>query len=361
MRVYYVGSGLQGCYTVRCLLPLMANGWDGDQTSLNKETKTPENKAEAAKHADVVVFHRPDDPMKLEMARLLKQYGKKVVFDNDDTFKDYGGFKFNDFMDANRAIKGLEKINTVVDKFIREADLVTCSTKFLKDEYEKLNPNVVVLPNCVDPFYFDEPLKNENGKVRIGIIGSIAITSDLDVCKPIIEHFMDRDDVEIVLFSLPPEGEDKLTKELYADEYEFLNKMREAKNVVWQPFVYHHEYFNTLNELRLDINIIPRADNYFNRCKSNLKFLEASMYEVPTIAQGFEDGNSPYQDPEDAKHMVIVTNNEDWIPEIERLVKDKEAREMLGKKAKEYVIDRYDIEKNAHKWEEAYQLMFKKK
>ena len=42
------------------------------------------------------------------------------------------------------------------------ADLVTCTTEFLKKEYEKINKNVVVLPNCVDPFYWPRTiLKNE--------------------------------------------------------------------------------------------------------------------------------------------------------------------------------------------------------
>ncbi len=78
MRVYFVSSGNAGCYLVRCLLPLVANGWDGDTTSLSPFLKTPENKALAAQASEVVVFHRPDDPKKLELAKLLKKQGKKT-------------------------------------------------------------------------------------------------------------------------------------------------------------------------------------------------------------------------------------------------------------------------------------------
>lgn len=354
MRVYYVNSGLQGCYTVRCLLPLVANGWDGDQTSINLDAKTPENKAMAADYADIIVFHRPDDKRKLELARLLKQKGKKIVFDNDDTFKDDGGFKFNEYMDEERMKKGLEKVNTTIDSFIKEADLVTCSTSFLKEEYLKLNPKVEVLPNCVDPFYFDEPLKNETDKFRIGIIGSLAITSDLELIKPIVEHFSKRSDVRIVLFSMPPkEKGDKITRELYSEEYKFW----ESVDVEWQPFVDMQDYYQTLNELRLDMMIIPRADNYFNRCKSNLKFLEASMFEIPVLAQSFSDGKSPYEiDPEDAKNMILVKDN--WIEAIEKALEDKDKLKEMGKKAREYVLSKYDIEKNAHKWEEVYSKLY---
>lgn len=355
MRVYYINSGLQGCYTVRCLLPLVENGWDGDQTSINLDTKTPEDKSKAAQAADVVVFHRPDTPEKLELARLLKKIGKKIVFDNDDTFKDDGGFKFNEYMNEERMKKGLKRINENIDQFIQEADLVTCSTEFLKKEYQELNKNVVVLPNCVDPFLFDEPLRNKTDKVRIGIVGSIAVTSDLDVCKPIISHFQGRDDATLVLFSLPPAKHDKITRELYADEYVFLDNV----DIEWQPFVDMQDYYTTLNELKLDIMIIPRADTYFNRCKSNLKFLEASMLEIPVIAQGFPDNNSPYEvNPEDAKHMIIVKDNSKWIEEIENLIANKEKRIEMGKKAREYVEQTYSIENNAHKWAEVYKSLF---
>jgi len=358
MRVYFVSSNLQGCYAVRCLYPLMAGGWDGDQTTINQNYKTPENKVEASKNADVVVFHRPEYPDKLKIARLLKQAGKKIVYDNDDTYKDDGGFKFNEFMDKERLSRGMTKVSNQLDEFIKEADLVTCTTKFLAEEYKKINPNVVVLPNCVDPFYFDEPLKNNNGKVRIGIVGSLMATKDFDLLTPIIGHYINDPRVELVIFSLPPKDEDEINRKLYKEEYEYMDKIVKADNVEWQSFVMFEQYYEKLNELRLDMAIIPRAETYFNKCKSNLKFLEMSMLEIPVIAQGFEDGNSPYQDPEDAKHMVIVTDNSKWIHEIELLIENKELREEMGKKAKEYVISRYDIEKNIHLWEEAYQSLF---
>jgi glycosyltransferase involved in cell wall biosynthesis len=351
MKVYYISSGLQGCYYVRSLLPLQANGWDGDQTSIFPENRTPEDKTLAAKDADIIVFHRPEHPQKLELARVLKQMGKKIVFDNDDTYKDDKCFKFNEFMNEERLKRGLGRINDVVDMFIKESDLITCSTGFLNEEYGKLNPNVVTLPNCVDPFMFDEPLRNETDVVRIGITGSIGVTTDLDIAMPIIKYYHKDPRVKIVLFSLPPDKQDKMTRELYAEEYKFL----ESVDVEWHTFVPMSEYFEKLNELRLDLMIIPRHDNYFNRCKSNLKFLEASMFEIPVIAQGFADGKSPYQvNPEDAKHLTIILDNKDWIPEIEKLINDKEKRLEIGKKAHEYVLKNYNIEDKAQKWVDAY-------
>jgi glycosyltransferase involved in cell wall biosynthesis len=304
------------------------------------------------------------------MARLLKDAGKKIVFDNDDTYKDMGGFKLSDELDHERMKRGLKRVNDGIDSFIIDADLVTCSTEFLATEYRKLNPNVVVLPNCVDPFYFDEPLRNETDVVRIGITGSIAVTTDIKILAPIMKHYENDKRVRLVLFSLPPNRQDKTLRKLYAEEYKVFDSM----NFEWQAFVPIDQYFDKLNELRLDIMIIPRSDNYFNRCKSNVKFLEASGFEIPVIASGFPDKQSPYeQNPEDAKHMVIVpcegyeaskkkgepwkadSQTDLWIREIEKLIKDKALRREMGAKAKKYVFDNYNINRKYYLWANAYE------
>lgn len=352
-RVYYVSSGNFGCYVVRCLLPLVANGFNGDHTSLSPFQHTPENKAQAAQASDIVVFHRPDDPKKLELARLLKKQGKKIVMDNDDTYKDMGGIKLNAYFNEERVRRGLEGVNRVMDAFAQEADLITVSTEFLADEYRKLNQNVVVLPNCVDPFYFDEPMRNEGEKIRIGITGSIGMSSDLDVLNPIFKHYENDPRVQLVFFSLPANPlENPFVANAYEHEYNFLDSME----VEWHATVNMDKYYDKLNSLKLDIMLIPRSDTYFNRCKSNLKFIESSLFEIPIIAQGFEDGKSPYQvNPKDAEHMVIVTDNSKWVEEIDKLIADKGLRLSIGKKAREYVEANYDINDKAHLWSEAYE------
>jgi glycosyltransferase involved in cell wall biosynthesis len=319
------------------------------------ERISPEQKAKAIVNADVVVFHRPEQEYQLVMARKLKEVGKKIVFDNDDTYKDYNGFRFNDYMTEERIKKGLGELDKNISTFIKEADLITCPTEFLKKEYEQINPNVVVLPNCVDPFYYPEPSRNETDIIRIGITGSVGITSDVNVLKPIIEHYEYDPRVRLVLLSLPPEGNNEIYKKLYIEEYAFWNRV----NIEWHSFVGADIYYEYLNDLKLDMVIIPRSDSYFNRCKSNLKFLECSMLEIPVIGQSFSTGDSPYEvNPEDAKHLLLATDTASWIEQIEKLINDKELRRSLGKEAHDYVLENYSIEKNAHLWREAYDTLF---
>lgn len=346
MKVFFTNSALQGCYYVRSMVPLREGGWDGDRTSWYSEVMAPEEKARAVLDADVVVFHRPNDDRSLKIAQELRKKGKKIVMDNDDTYKNLGGLALG---------KIFEKIDTAVDTFGKYADLITCSTEFLAEEYRKLNQNVIVLPNCVDPDDWPEiPQRNDGEKVRIGIVGSVGLNSDVTHVRPLIKRLSDRDDVQLVLFALPKK--DGTTIERVQKLYETEYKYWESLNIEWQPFVNMQDYIETLDNLKLDILMIPRSDDYFNRCKSNLKFLEASMLEIPVVAQGFEDGKSPYQvNPDDAKHMTVVVDNTKWEDMLERLIQDKEWRRQVGREARAYVLDRYSIGNNIHKWQTTYQ------
>jgi glycosyltransferase involved in cell wall biosynthesis len=345
---------MAGCYAVRCLLPLMENGWDGDVTSfLPRGEKSAEAKKNGVMNADVVVFHRPEHPDKLKLAKALKELGKKIVFDNDDTYKDSEQVKLNKYMNKERIDRGLTAINGSIDAFIKEADLVTTTNEFLADEYRKINPNVVVLKNCIDPFLFDEPLRNEEDVVRIGITGSVGLTADLDVLEPIVRLYEHDPRVRLVFFSLYSDRT-KLKDEIYHEEYKILDSM----NVEWVGLADAHEYYDTLNKLKLDIQIIPRKNTYFNRCKSNLKFLESSMLEIPCVAQAFSTDDSPYQqNKEDRNYLLLADTLEEWQAQIEKLITDKELRRDIGRKAREYVEKEYNIQTQAHLWEEAYKTL----
>lgn len=349
MKVFYTNSALETCYYVRCLVPMQAGGWDGDKTSLRFPALNHEQKAQAVLDADVVVFHRPNDERSFEIAKELKKLGKKIVSDGDDTYKEL----------QTKWKEVLATVDGWVDKFNTEvADLVTCSTEILAEEYRKSNPNVVILPNCVDPDVWpEEPQKNDGLKVRIGLVGSVSVNGDFESMLPALQALSKRDDVQLVLFALPRKTDETvLAQKYYKEDYDFWDSM----NVEWQPFVGRADYVNTLDDLKLDLMVIPRKDDYFNRCKSNLKFLEASMLEIPCIAQGFPDGKSPYEvDPEDADHLMLVKDNNDWITKIEQMINFPVQRREMGKKAKKYVIEKYSIEKNIHKWETAYKDLLK--
>lgn len=342
MKVYYVGSQHLGCYYVRCLIPLQNNGWQGDRISLYGKELESNDKAKAVLDSDVVVFHRPDNRKKLEMARMLKQAGKTIVYDNDDTYKDDPELMWNEIY---------TKLSKNLDNFIKEADIITCSTEFLKKEYQQLtDKEILVLPNLVDPDDWDEPIRNGGDKIRIGIVGSTAFNGDYTHIKGLLQELSNDSRVQLVLFSLPKIDleNNPITVKRYEKEYKWWHSL----NIEWTPFVEMKDYFDTLNKMELDIMLIPRRDNYFNRCKSNLKFLEASMLEIPVIAQDFTDHNSPYY--QDKDYLLLANTEDEWRKQVYKLINDKELRQKQGKCAKIYILEKYNAKTKANQWKYAY-------
>ena len=356
MKVYYLGGTYESCYYVRCLQPLQANGWDGDKVSHSSPKPNPQKMMQGALNADIIVFHRPIQKEMYESALLLKEAGKKIVMDNDDTYKSNAGVPVQMFgKDRDKLDKAVDYMDTQLKEFAKIADMVTVSTDFLKKEYEEVSKNVVVLPNCVDPFDWDEPEKNDTGKIRILITGSVASNKDYENIIPLLDKLKDRKDVQLILQALPADKPDlQKSREVYKPEIDFWNKY----NVEWYPFMPLAEYLSFIPTLKADIMLIPRYDNYFNRCKSNLKFLEASMAKMATVAQSFPDGNSPYEiDKEDTRFMVLATDSKDWVDKVTHLLDNPNEIDILKEKAHTHVKNKYDINKNNHKWVEAYKTI----
>jgi len=345
---YFLSNKSDGCWFYRCYLPQLYGGFQGDKTSFGSKKLTGAESFEKAKQADIIVFQRPDERDRLEAAILLKKLGKKIVFENDDTYRGGDPMKFEKWDGSlQRKIENL-------DDFIRIADMVTTTTEFLADEYRKLNKNVVVIPNCIDPSVFPEPKRNTGDKVRIGLCGSTTLNGDFDPITDLLRELSDRPDVQLVMFGLPSKELQKgVIKDVYQEEIDYWGRLQ----IEHQPFVPIKDYFKTLNDLKLDLMLIPRKDNYFNRCKSNLKFLEASMCGVPVVAQGFKDGLSPYQGKEDQKHMFVVDGEGKWKAAIDMLIKDKTYRESMGENARKYVLAKYNIHNNFSAWRQAFKTL----
>lgn len=348
-KVYYIGGKYSGCNYVRCLLPALANGWATNYTGLSQCSLKPTNLVtQEMLEADVIVFHRANTVEHHKTAMLLKAQGKKIVFDNDDTYHidethafyglDDKGFKEN-----------VEHVNNIINNFIRNSDLVTCSTEYLAKEYRELNNNVVVLPNMVNPEDWDEPLRNKGDKVRIGVVGSTAYYHDFNLIEDVLRKLDEDPRVQLVMFGLQSEATRKVNKrtaKVHKREYGFWDTLKNIERVPWCPM---EEYFSTLNELELDIMLIPRKDSYFNKCKSNIKFLEASMLEIPVVTNYFKD--CPYE--KDGDYLVWA---KDWLADLEPLIVDKKLRRNIGKRANKYVKNKYNIWNTGDLYKDTYKI-----
>lgn len=369
-NVYFIGGDYMGCNYLRCWLPVLHNGWQYNFRGIGRDTIKPTKQIiEELKYADVIVFHRPENLQHHKVAIGLKQEATKqgrdikIVFDNDDTFKldkDHPYFSSSSLSEKELKQR-LQHKNTLLNNFVLNSDLVITTTEYLAKEYKQINSNTIVIPNCVDPDDWEEsPWKNViDDKVRIGFTNSVAYEQDYQVIESLIRELDEDKQVQLVLFALDKKEnrwKDLKTTRTFEKEYIFWDSLKNLEHIEWVPM---EEYFDTLDSLRLDLMLIPRKDSRTNKAKSNLKFLEAGMLEIPVIASKFKDG--PYNDDIDGTNGLLVENNIDkWRKAVYSLINNKELREQIGKKAKEYTLKHFHIKDHYKKWDIAFNNLFKK-
>lgn len=264
------------------------------------------------------VVYNTDDLQRI--LNLREQYGLKWVVDVDDNL-------FAVSRD-NPAADHVSKLKKYIQRCLSMADGLTVSVPSLKKLYAPLNDNILVVPNGL---YFDKPYlnmkpaqkswdelakapKKRHKGIRIGWEGAYGHKMDLEMVKPVIEALQANYDVTFVAFGWRPE-----------------------MKCEWHDWVEFGQYPAKLASLNLDIGISPLVDSSYNRCKSNLRYLEFSALGVPTVI-------SP---TENQKGMVTLeaSSLHEWYEQLQKLIEDPALRKQLGKEAHAFVREQYDIHK----------------
>jgi glycosyltransferase involved in cell wall biosynthesis len=102
----------------------------------------------------------------------------------------------------------------------------------------------------------------------------------------------------------------------------------------------------------VDINLVPLEDNSFCQAKSELKFFEAGILGIPTVAVYNETFVGAI---EDGVTGFLAKNKLDWTEKIGQLVADNNLRKTMGEKAREKTLKDY-TNKNSHS-EEYYNYL----
>lgn len=340
MKIFFLQGLYPFCYYYRGYLPAIYSNNIAVSDFLRKDMDISNEKfVEKAMQADIISFQRPTSKASYELAKLLKLKGKKIIMDNDDT---YSGVPLAR-LGSEKQVEIAKELNKNLEDFCIIADGITVSTEFLAKEYSRLNPNVIVCKNCIDPIDAQKCKPNTTGKFRIGLVGSVTTNDDYIHIKDQLKKLSERDDCTIVIMGLKMSN-GKLITESFKEDAEFWMSL---KNVEWHPTCHVTEYMGLVANLALDLAIIPRKEHYFNQCKSNLKFLEMSLLEIPVLAQAFSDGTSPYQGV-DEPYMTLTAN--DWYDNIIKIKDNYEEYKEKAKKAKAYVLENYNIINEAPKW-----------
>ena len=315
------------------------------------------------------------------LIKFLKSLGIVVIVDLDDYW----------LPGKEHPIHSLivqDKIHEKIMANLKEASYVTTTTNLFADEIRKLNKNVVVLPNAINPTepQFNQP-KEESDRIRIGWLGGSSHYHDLKLLEGFISKNSSlQDKVQYVLCGFDTRGtvteinqqtgerkqrdirpEETVWaryEEIFTNKYSIIDDkykqfLLQFKNEEYQnssSLPYRRVWTKPINTYatnysKFDISMAPIKNHIFNRVKSQLKVIEAGFYKKALIASEvgpytidlkhalsfgqFTDGN--------ALLVKEERNHSDWAKNIKYLVNNPNLIVDLGERLYESVKDKYDL------------------
>lgn len=105
-----------------------------------------------------------------------------------------------------------------------------------------------------------------------------------------------------------------------------------GNRVQYYSFVEWSKMFEILSQV--DINLAPLVDNPHRRCKSAVKFMEAGLVEVPTVASNLD----PYQDIQHGQTGFLASTPGEWYDCLTNLIVSPKLRLEIGAAARKQVL-----------------------
>ncbi|HOK40461.1 MAG TPA: hypothetical protein PLD27_05415 [bacterium] len=233
-----------------------------------------------------------------------------------------------------------------LSQILKSVDGIIVSTELLKKFLSKYNQNIFVYENLLptEIISISEKL-NGNDTLTIGYSGSLT-------------HYKDFIKVYIVWKLLYQKYKDKIKFRIIGP-LKILKKNSDLKNHnIFSPqliessnFDLPIEYINGSDNYlefmeifannRFDIGFCPLIDNDFNRCKSHIKYLEYSIFNVYGLYSELEPYNNINNNFID---KIKGLNVYDWFNKTTEIINDYENKKKQITKIKKYVYEEYNIE-----------------
>ena len=345
------------------------------------------NNIEYWKKYQIIHAHRTignDYNVAPQLIESIKSMGIIVIIDLDDYW-----LPTKEHPIHNIIVK--HKIDEKIKANLKAASYVTTTTEIFANEIKKLNKNVIVFPNAINPkeLQFNQPTPPSD-KIRVGWLGGSSHLHDLELLGGFVQKNSDiNDKLQYVICGFdtrgtvteinPQTGEEKQREikphetvwvryeEIFTTNYKtidddykkFLLEFKEGEYKSGNDLPYVRVWTKpvttyAMNYSKFDISLAPIKNHIFNRMKSQLKVIEAGFYKKALIASEI----GPYTI--DLKHAlkngeftkdgnaILVPesrNHSDWSKSIRKLVQNPEMITELGLRLYDTVKDKYDLNK----------------
>jgi len=285
----------------------------------------------------IVFFRSPyeDGVGTTELIEYARRNNIRIVFDIDDLVFDPSivdnihGVKHLGASEKEQYIDGVIKYR----QLLLAADLVTVTTDPLARAVEALGKPCAIIPNSINRAQCDAAdlllagARLSDGRLLVGYFsGSRTHERDFAQAEPALLRLMaERDDWDLLVVGFLEMGP------------------------AWQPYAHRIRrqgflpYLDMLKVLsECDINIAPlEVGDMFCEAKSELKYFEAALVGVPTVASATEPFAKAIRDGETS---FLARTDEDWYSALSRLMADEALRRQIGEAGRIAALDMFGVE-----------------
>ena len=280
----------------------------------------------------VFVFHRVlvTGAVK-KIIKELKKQKKVIIFETDDLvfdekyFKDMAVFQKMNVFEKKQYEKGVGA-EILEDEYSR---YVTTTTTFLKQKLQERGKEVFLIPNMLsdEDVFATQKLNKKINRAEKVDIGYFSGTKSHDKDFSVVEKSLLR-----VLADYPQ------TRLVIAGPLVLgVAFSKFSERIIRLPFASRKKHFQ--NIASVDINIAPlEVGNSFCEAKSELKFFEAGIVGIPTVASSTQTFRESINQGVDG---FFASDQEEWYNYLSQLIEDVSLRQSVGHSARETAKNRY--------------------
>lgn len=262
---------------------------------------------------DLVQFHK--NFVTPEILVKLKVLGIKTMVDFDDYWHvPSNHLSFHHYKTNNQPYRYTE--------ILKQAQYISTTTEILAREIRKHNPKIFVFPNCISlENSFTYPIEIKSEKTRFGYLGGSCHLSDVELLRGLNNKMNGSGlDYSLNLFGYKEDSVYFDYAKVVTDNGTF------SKGLTLYPSLPVPEYLFFYN--MIEVSLVPLIPNKFNSLKSELKLVEAGMFEKTVIASNV----LPYKPYLSHKKNAFIANSKtDWFKGIKYFVKNPGAVSDFGK------------------------------
>lgn len=211
---------------------------------------------------------------------------------------------------------------------VEGSSAVIVTTEFLARSYRKVNPNVYICPNQIDPSDWPTAEKKDDGVLRFGWWASRSHKPDIPLVTRAMEWASRQPNVEVVTMGLDP-------------GWRFARRQ-----IPWSNDM--ATYWRMMVE-NVDVGLAPIVPNPWSNCRSDLKALEYGMAGALPIVST----EAPYSEWQDGERCLTAADAKEFLHKVKWCVQHRDEVKQLAADAKKYVLEERTMEHNIWRWHEA--------